>query len=90
VTLLLLINELTINALKDKIVSQLERILRVYRDTAVDVNLPTGVNLQEVAERLFFSDASIQCLNQIYVDLVNQGTQSPHFAQALDYVLGGM
>lgn len=84
------VTDLTIDVVKEKIVDQLERILRVYRETTEDVNLPTGVNLQEVAERLFFSDASIQCLNQIYVDLVNQGTQSPHFAQALDYVLGGM
>ena len=41
----------------------------------------------EVAERLFFGDERIQSLNQIYLDLVNQSTQSPHFAQALDYVL---
>lgn len=51
-----------------------------------------SISKKKVAERLFFIDESIQWLNQIYLDLVNQGTQSPHFAQALDYVLhfGGM
>lgn len=49
-----ILNELTINTLKERIVSQLEILFRVFRDTAGDVNLPTGVNLQEVAEHLFF------------------------------------
>lgn len=83
------VNDLTISALKEKRVSQLEILFRVYKDTTRDVNLPAGVNLQEVAEHLFFSNESIQWLNQIYLDLVNQGTQSPHFAQALLH-FGGM
>lgn len=81
------VNDLTINVLKEKRVSQLEILWRVYRDTTDNMNLTTEVNLQEVAERLFFGDERIQSLNQIYLDLVNQSTQSPHFAQALDYVL---
>ena len=67
--------------------SQLEIMFRVYRDTTESVTLPLGVNLQEVAARCFFHNESIQWLNAIYFDLVNQGTQSPHFAQALELVL---
>ena len=86
------VNDLAVGVLKEKIVSQLEILFRVYRDTTEDLNLPPEVNLQEVASRLFFRDQNIPWLNQIYLDLVNQGTQSPHFAHALDYVLhfGGM
>lgn len=86
------VNDLTIATLKEQIVSKIEIFYRVYKDTTGDVNLPTGVNPQEVAERVFFSVDNIHWLNQIYLELVNQGTQSPHFAQALDYVLhfGGM
>nr|BAO50902.1 putative uncharacterized protein [Hevea brasiliensis] len=86
------VNDLTIATLKEQIVSKIEILFRVYKDTTGDVNLPTGVNPQEVAERVFFSVDNIHWLNQIYLELVNQGTQSPHFAQALDYVLhfGGM
>ena len=73
-------------ALQEKIVSQLDILLRVYRDTTESVTLPE-VNLQEVAARCFFHNESIFWLNDIYVDLVNQGTQSPHFAQALGLVL---
>jgi len=82
------VTDLTISVIKERIVNKLSILLNVYRDTTGDVNLPTGVNLQEVAERLFFSDSSVQWLNQLYLELVNQGTQSPHFAEVLNYVLG--
>ena len=75
------------SALQEQTVSQLEILLRVYRDTTEGVNVPTGVNLQEVSARCFFHNESIQGINAIYLDLVNQGTQSPHFAQALELVL---
>ena len=77
------VDDLTRGALQEKIVAQLEILLRVYRDTTESVTLPLGVNLQEVAARCFFHNESIQWLNSIYLDLVNQGTGSPHFAQAL-------
>ncbi|KAF9660787.1 hypothetical protein SADUNF_SadunfMtG0011300 (mitochondrion) [Salix dunnii] len=41
------VTDLTINVVKEKIVDQLSKELRVYRETTEDVNLPTGVNLQE-------------------------------------------
>lgn len=75
------------SALKEKIVSQLEILLRVYVDTTEYALFPAGVNLQEVAARCFFHNDNIQWLNAIYLDLVNQGTQSPHFAQGLELVL---
>ena len=83
------VTDVTMNVIKEKIVEQLSIIFRVYRDTTPDgnVNLPAEVNLQELSEHLFFRDESFQCLNEIYLDLVNQGTQSPHFAQALALVL---
>lgn len=87
------ITDLAIDVVLENIVKQLEILLRVYKDTTANVNLPTGVNLHDVAERLFFREKrSIPSLNSLYLELVNQGTQSPHFAQVLDYVLhfGGM
>ena len=51
------VTDLTINVVKEKIVDQLSKELRVYRETTEDVNLPTGVNLQEVSARLFFGEA---------------------------------
>jgi hypothetical protein len=66
------ITDLAIGVIKENIVNQLEILFRVYRDTTGDVNLPTGVNLQEVAERLFFIDESVQWLNQLYLDLVKR------------------
>lgn len=82
------INDLAIDVVKNKIVDQLSILVEVYKDTREDVNLPTGVNLQEISARLFFNNENnIQCLNQIYLDLVNQGTHSPYFAQVLEFLL---
>lgn len=81
------VNDLTISALKEKIVSQLEILFRVYRDTTPDLNFELPQQVEEVAERLFFKDERIPSLNELYVDLVNQGTQSIPFSQALELVL---
>ena len=82
------VTEVTIDVVKDKIVDQLSILLRVYRDTTEDVNLPTGVNLQEVSARLFFVDERVSLLHNIYCDLISQGTQSEYFLQVIQF-LGG-
>lgn len=76
------------DVIKEKIVDQLSILLRVYKDTTEDVNLPTGVNLQEVSARLFFVDERVSLLHNIYCDLVSQGTQSEYFIQVIQ-LLGG-
>lgn len=82
------VTDLAIDVVKEKIVDQLEILLRVYRETTVDVNLPAAVNLQEVAERVLFSVDNIHWLNQIYISIVNHGTQSEYFLQVIQF-LGG-
>jgi hypothetical protein len=63
-------------------------LLRVYRDTTENVNLPTGVNLQEVSARLFFVDERVSLLHNIYCDLLSQGTQSEYFLQVIQFIGG--
>lgn len=70
------VTDLAVDVLKEKIVNHLSILLRVYRDTTEDVNLPTGVNLQEVSARLLFVDERVSFLNNMYLDLLSQGTQS--------------
>lgn len=88
------VTDVTLDVVKEKIVDQLSILLRVYRDTTEDVNLPTGVNLQEVSARLFFVDERVSLLHihNIYCDLISQGTQSEYFDLVLNSVLpfGGM
>ena len=81
------VTDLTIDVVKDKIVDQLERIFRVYRETTEDVNLPTGVNLQEVCA-LGEARVSLLHIHNIYCDLLSQGTQSEYFLQVIQF-LGG-
>lgn len=82
------VTDVTRDVIKDKIVDQLSILLRVYRETTEDVNLPTGVNLQEVSTRLFFVDERVSLLHNIYCDLISQGTQSEYFLQVIQF-LGG-
>lgn len=70
------VTDLAVDVLKEKIVNHLSILLRVYRDTTEDVNLPTGVNLQEVSARLQKVDERVSFLNNMYFDLLSQGTQS--------------
>lgn len=77
------VNEIAIEALREKIVDHLSILLRVYSDTNENVNLPTGVNLQEVSAHLFFENTD---LNNIYSDLLFEGTESQYFLQVLELV----
>ena len=81
------VTDLTINVVKEKIVDQLSKELRVYRETTEDVNLPTGVNLQEVSA-LGEARVSLLHIHNIYCDLLSQGTQSEYFLQVIQF-LGG-
>ena len=81
------VTDLTINVVKEKIVDQLSILLRVYRETTEDVNLPTGVNLQEVSA-LGEARVSLLHIHNIYCDLLSQGTQSEYFLQVIQF-LGG-
>lgn len=80
------IKDLAVDVVKGKIVEKLDILLRVYRDTNVDVNLPAAVDLQAVSERVLFSVDSIHWLNHIYVCMVNHGSQSEPFLQVLQFL----
>lgn len=77
------ITNLAVDLVKEKIVDQLAIVYKVYRDTTPtgDGNLPAAVNFQEVAERVLFSADNIHWLNEIYISIVNHGTQSEYFLQ---------
>lgn len=85
------IADVTIETLHEKISYQLEILLRVYRDSHVDVQLPPDINLKNIVENLLFTDdpilSKIIFLNEIYMDLLNQSTQSRYFELVLQYIL---
>jgi len=84
------VTKVAVDVVKEKVVDQLYIVYQVYRDTTPtgDGNLPAAVNFQAVAERVLFSVDNIHRLNNIYIDLVNHGTQSEYFLQVLQF-LGG-
>lgn len=69
------IADVTIETLHEKICYQLEILLRVYRDSHVDVQLPPDINLKNIVDNLIFTSdpilSKIMFLNDIYIDLVN-------------------
>lgn len=79
------LNEITTEVIKEKLVDQISILFQVYKDTTPGVNLPTGVNLQEISTHLFFGDESVQALHHIYSDLLSYGTQSAYFLELIKH-----
>ena len=81
------LNQLTIDALKDKIVSQVEMLVRVYRETTpgLDFELPP---IQPIAQQILFTEESIPYLNSLYTSLIENGTQAESFLQVLQFLVG--
>lgn len=82
------VTDISKDVLKEQIISQLEILYKVYRDTTEGVHLPAGVNLQEVSTHLFFVDERVSLLNSIYCDLIAKGTGSEYFGQVIQFLLG--
>ncbi|KAJ6881934.1 hypothetical protein NC651_028517 [Populus alba x Populus x berolinensis] len=81
------VTDLTIDVVKEKMVDQLSILLRLCRETTEDVNLPTGVNLQEVSA-LGEARVSLLLIHNIYCDLLSKGMQSEYFLQVIQFLEG--
>jgi hypothetical protein len=82
------VTDISKDVLKEQIISKLEILLRVYKDTTEGVHLPAGVNLQEVSTHLFFVDDRVPLLNSIHSDLIAHGTDSAYFVQLIQFLIG--
>lgn len=58
----------------------------------MDVNLPPEKNIKDIVENLVLNHDPIPdkilFLNEVYLDLVNQSTQSKYFALVIKFLLG--
>lgn len=81
------LNQLTIDALKEKILSKVEMLVRVYRETTpgLDLELPP---IQPIAQQILFTEESIPYLNSLYTSLIENGTQGESFLQVLQFLVG--
>ena len=61
----------------------------MYRATNENALLPTEINYEEVSERLFFRDGSMETLTTICSDLIDKGTQSEYFILFIQFLVGG-
>lgn len=82
------IHELKLELLKQKIESKLEMLFRIYFETNGNGEFPERLRLKEIVEHAFLLDENIKeqilGLNQIYLDLISNGTGSSYFVHILD------
>jgi hypothetical protein len=78
------IHELDLEKLKLKTESKLEMLW----ERNGNIQLPEGLSFKDIVERAFIIDEPIQDqilgLNQIYLDLISNGTHSSYFIYILD------
>jgi len=76
---------LVLDTLKDHISFRLETLFQqFYGEQYV---LPEGLNIEDVGEHIYGEINDLATLQQILVDLLSQGVQSPHFVNALEFVV---
>lgn len=81
------LNQLTIDMLKERIVSKVEMLVRVYKETTpgLDFELPP---IEPIAQQILFTEESIPYLNSLYTSLIENGTQGEYFIQVIQFFLG--
>lgn len=87
-------HRLDLEKLKQKVEFKLEVLWKDFRQTNENIPLVEGLSFKDVVQDSFIMEADsiperILGLNQIYLDLVTNGTGSIYFAQILE-TYGGM
>lgn len=49
--------------------------------------LPEGLSIEHIGEQIYGGINNLEALQEIFVDLLSQGVQSPHFATALEVIV---
>ena len=87
-TLIEHISKLELEKLKQKTAAKLEMLWNLYRDTNENMQLPEGLHFKDIVDHAFIMNETlfeqILGLNQIYLDLICNGTSSSYFVDILD------
>ena len=85
------IHDVTLNKLKQKTGYKLEMLLNEYKETDSNINVPKDINIKDMVDCFVNIDQTIPekilALNQIYLDLVYNNTNSVYFAEVLHYLM---
>lgn len=81
------LDQLTIDTLKERIVSKVEMLVQVYKDTTpgLDFERPP---IEPIAQQILFTEESIPHLNSLYTSLIENGTQGEYFIQVIPFLVG--
>lgn len=76
---------LVLDTLRDHISFRLETLfLQFYGE---EFRLPEGLSIETIGEHIYGGINDLTTLQSIFLDLLNQGVQSPHFQQAVNLVI---
>lgn len=76
---------LVLDTLKDHIGFQLETLLQLFYGE--EFRLPEELGIETIGEHIYGGINDLTTLQEILLDLLNQGIQSPHFHQAIHWVI---
>lgn len=73
------------NTVKDQINVQLITLFRDFY--GANYVLPEGLSIENVGEHIYGTLNDLPSLQDIFLNLLNEGVQSPHFLNAIEFVL---
>jgi hypothetical protein len=76
---------LVLDTLRDHISFQLETLLQLFYGE--EFRLPEELGIETIGEHIYGGINDLTTLQEILLDLLNQGIQSPHFHQAIHLVI---
>lgn len=85
------IHEFSFITLKQKTATKLEMLLNEYKESHANISIPNNINYNEIVEHFVGIDQTILekslGLNQIYLNLICNDTQSVYFSEFLHYLM---
>jgi hypothetical protein len=82
------LSDLAFDTVKERICTQLSNLFETdFHNYGQHFHLPHGLTIQQVAAHIHFDNDNLELLQDVYMNLVNQGMQSHDFIDALQYVL---
>lgn len=83
------LGDLAFDSVKEMLSTKLQALFNQYMNMPCgqDLRFPGRLTIQEIAAHIHQDVEDLGLIQTIYSNLMDQGIQSPYFAQALEYVM---
>lgn len=81
--------DLAFDSVKETLSTKLQALFNQYMNMpeGQDYRFPGRLTIQQIAAHIHNDVEDLDLLQTIYLNLMDQGIQSPYFVQALEYVM---